>query len=101
MQCHKSCGQDIFLTTQGYGMKDNVDIQDNKSAMLLEKNGTASSSKRMHNIVIRFFFVKDRVAQGQLNIEYCPMEKMTADFFTKPLQGSKVLEFRKIIIGEH
>ena len=36
---------------------------------------------------IRFFFVKDRVDKKEIRIEYCPTEKMRADYFTKPLQG--------------
>ena len=30
--------------------------------------------------------MKDRVASGEVKIEYCPTEDMMADFFTKPLQ---------------
>jgi Trk-type K+ transport system membrane component len=35
-----------FLQSQGYGVKEAIIYQDNKSAILLEKNGKASSSKR-------------------------------------------------------
>jgi hypothetical protein len=35
---------------KGYGVKDNVLFQDNKSSILLEKNGKASSSKRTKHI---------------------------------------------------
>jgi hypothetical protein len=35
-----------FLTTQGFKVKDNVVYQDNQSAILLEKNGKASSRCR-------------------------------------------------------
>jgi hypothetical protein len=34
-----------FMKAQGYGVKDNVLFQDNKSSILLEMNGKASSSK--------------------------------------------------------
>ena len=30
---------------------------------------------------------------------YCPTEDMVADYSTKPLQGSKFIEFRNIIQG--
>jgi hypothetical protein len=47
-----------FFDAQGYGVKDAVVYQDNQSAILLEKNGRASSSKRTHqHINIRYFFV--------------------------------------------
>ena len=89
-----------FLLEQGFDLKGNIVYQDNQSAILLEKNGTASSSKRTRHINIRFFFVKDRVDAGELSIEYCPTDKMVADFFTKPLQGEKFLSFRRIIMNE-
>ena len=89
-----------FLMEQGFNLKGNVVYQDNQSAILLEKNGTASSSKRTIHINICFFFVRDRIKAGELTIEYCPTEDMVADFFTKPLQGQKFLKFRKIIMNE-
>ena len=89
-----------FLLAQGFDLKGNVVYQDNQSAILLEKNGSASSSKRTRHINIRFFFVKDRVQAGELTIEYCPTDEMVADFFTKPLQGQKFMDFRKLIMNE-
>jgi hypothetical protein len=76
-----------FLKAQGVDVVDTVLYQDNKSSMLLEKNGRASSGKRTRHIDIRFYFVDDRVASGDLRIEHCPTEEMVADYFTKPLQG--------------
>jgi hypothetical protein len=37
------CWTRYFMKVQGYGVKDNVLFQDNKSSVLLEKNGKASS----------------------------------------------------------
>ena len=90
-----------FLLEQGFNLKGNIVYQDNQSAMLLEKNGAASSSKQTRHINICFFFVKDRVQSGELSIKYCPTQEMVADFFTKPLQGEKFLEFRKVIMNEY
>ena len=89
-----------FLMAQGHGVTDNIVYQDNKSAMLLEKNGMASSSKRTRHLNIRFFFVKDRVDSGEISIEYCPTDEMVGDYFTKPVQGRKFLDLRRIIMGE-
>ena len=43
-----------FLEAQGYGVKENIVYQDNLSAMLLEKNGKFSSSKRTKHINVRY-----------------------------------------------
>ena len=71
--------------------------QDNQSEILLENNRRASSSKRTKHLNIRYFFITDRIKKGDLHIEYFPTENMVADFFTKPLQGKKFLQFRKVI----
>ena len=89
-----------FLLEQGFELKKNVAFQDNQSAILLKTNGVNSSSKRTRHINIRFFFIKDRVNAGEVEIQHMPTASMTADFFTKPLQGQKFLEFRRVIINE-
>jgi hypothetical protein len=88
-----------FLEAQGYDVSDSIVYQDNQSAMLLEKNGHGSSSKRTRHINIRYFFVADRIAAGEVKVEYCPTGDMLADFFTKPLQGSSFRKFREQILN--
>ena len=88
-----------FLEKQGYKSNDTIVYQDNKSAILLEKNGKTSSGKRTKHINVRYFFITDRINNKELHIEYCPTDKMIADYFTKPLQGTKFQEFRDIIMG--
>jgi hypothetical protein len=56
-----------FLEGQGYMVKENLLLQDNKSAMLLETNGLASSSKRTRHISIRYYFVQDKIASGEVS----------------------------------
>ena len=79
----------LFLEAQGHEIEDNILHQDNKSAILLEKNGKASSSKRTRHLNIRCFFVADQVKKGNLKIICCPTDDMIADCFTKPTTGSK------------
>ncbi len=62
-----------FMEAQGYGVRENIVYQDNQSSILLEKNGRASSSKRTCHNNIRYFFVADRVQNGEVSIEYCPI----------------------------
>ena len=87
------------MRAQGIKVRDNILYQDNKSAMLLETNGRASSSKRTKHIFIRYFYVAERVAKGDLRIVWCPTDKMIADFLTKPLQGKAFVEFRDLLMG--
>ncbi len=88
-----------FMEAQGYEVKRNVLYQDNKSAILLEENGKASSSKRTRAINIRYFFLTDQIEKGNLEVSYCPTDEMTADYMTKPLQGQKFRKFKARIMG--
>jgi hypothetical protein len=57
-----------FMKAQGYDVKDNVLFQDDKSSILLEKNGKASSSKRTKHINIRYLFITDRVSKEEVSV---------------------------------
>jgi hypothetical protein len=74
-------------------------FQDNKSAILLEKNGKASSSKRTKHVNIRYFFITDRVDKGDVSLIWCLTGDMIRDFMTKPLQGALFQKFRDQIMG--
>ena len=82
-----------FIEAQGYQVKQSIMYQDNKSCILMENNGRASSSKRTKHINVRYFFITDRIAKGDIEIVYCPTNDMVADFFTKPLQGKLFKKF--------
>ena len=88
-----------FLKEQGYKVTNNVLFQDNQSAMRMEVNGRNSCTGNSRHIDIRYFFVKDRIDQGKISVEYCPTEDMIADFFTKPLQGAAFKKFREQVMG--
>ena len=87
-----------FLKYQGYGVENKILFQDNQSAMRLETNGRRSCTGNSRHIDIRYFFVKDRVDNGDIRIVYCPTEDMVADFFTKTLQGSLFKKYRDMIM---
>ena len=88
-----------FLDAQGYNINDCVIYQDNKSAILLEQNGQASSSKHTRHINIRYYFVTDQVNCGEIKLKYCPTTEMLGDYFTKPLQGGLFNKFRDRILN--
>jgi hypothetical protein len=73
--------------------------QDNLIAILLEKNGKASTGKRTKHISVRYLFIKDRIRSGEITMKHCPAAEMLADHFTKPLQGTMFRKFRAEIQG--
>ena len=89
----------LFLEAQGLTINHNIVHQDNKSAILLEKNGKASSSQRTRHINIRYFFATDQIEKGNLTIQFCPTDEMIADYFTKPLSGTKFHLLRALVMG--
>ena len=76
-----------FIEAQGYEVTHNILYQDNKSAILLPKNGWWSSSKRTKHMKNRFFLVKDKVHRGELEVKHMNTKSMWSDVLTKPLQG--------------
>ncbi len=75
-----------FIKAQGYQIDDTLVFQDNKSAILLEKNGKQSSGKRTRHMNIWYFFITDGVKQEEISIKYCSATEMVGDHFTKPLK---------------
>lgn len=87
----------LFLQEQGYDIgKENVIYPDNKSAILLERNGNQSSGKQTRALNICYFFITDQV---NIKIMYCPTSNTTGDYMTKSLRGVKYRNFCNIIMG--
>ena len=64
----------LFMTAQGFEVNDNIIYQDNESAMKLANNGRGSSGKRTRHINIRYYFVTDRIAKGDVRLQHCPTD---------------------------
>ena len=89
-----------FLEEQGYNTKEaTIVLQDNESAIKLEKNGHKSVGQRSRHIKIRYFFITDQIQKGNVQVEYCPTDEIEGDFMTKPLQGHKFVGFRKLVMN--
>jgi hypothetical protein len=87
-----------FLIAQGIVVDPAVIFQDNQSTMAMIHNG-ASKSDRTRHINIRYFWTKERVANGEMKIAYIGTDEMTADVLTKPLQGEKFLKLREKLLN--
>jgi hypothetical protein len=88
-----------FLLSQGYGIVENLLLQDNKSLILLEQNGKALSGKHTRHINIQYFIITDWVNRKEISIGWYPTKKMVADFMMKPWQGSHFRILRDYIMG--
>ena len=87
-----------LLIDQGYDIPPVTVYQDNQAAIRLMENGFTSSSRTRH-IDIRYFFIKDRIENGDVKIEYLHTKQMIADFLTKPLVGELFYRLRDLLLG--
>ena len=65
----------------------------------MEENGKESLGKQTRNFYVRYFFVTDLVGRNEVKIEYCPTDKMIADYMTKPLVGGKFNFLQDLIMN--
>ena len=76
-----------FVEAQGYTIESNLLYQDNKSTILLAKNGRISAGKNSKHIKNRFFLITHKVAKDDVKIRHMGTNSIWADVNTKPLQG--------------
>ncbi|CAI7810799.1 unnamed protein product [Closterium sp. NIES-53] len=70
---------------------------DNQSAILIaNKNGFVNRTK---HIALQYFFVKDEIKKGRLELSYCPTSQMAADYLTKKL-GKQKFEYCMLLTGQ-
>jgi hypothetical protein len=75
-----------FIIAQGYKIGSLVIYQDNMSCMALLAAGR-SLSERTRHISIRYFWLKERVDNGESVVEHKDSAELFANALTKPLQG--------------
>jgi hypothetical protein len=49
---------------------------------------------------ICYFFITDQIEKGNMQVKYCPTNKMVADYFTKPVCGPKYYQFKALIMEQ-
>ena len=65
----------------------------------MSKKGKMSCSSKSRHISIEIFLVENMAKQGKIRVKNCLNNKILADFFTNPLQGSKFNMSRRVIMG--
>jgi hypothetical protein len=66
---------------------------DNQSAMKLAKN--PQFHDRTKHIEVRYHFLRRKVEEGEIELEYIPTGDQVADIMTKGLAGDKHMKFSK------
>jgi hypothetical protein len=55
--------------------------------------------KRTKHIKIRYFFIKDCIDRGEVEVQHCPTKEMLSDVLTKPKQGKEFFLMRSKLMG--
>lgn len=71
---------------------------DNQCSMHLLAHGTGSF-KRAKHIKVRFFWLKDLIDEGEIELKYIPSEELVADMLTKATTGAKFKYLREKLLG--
>ena len=87
-----------FMVAQGYFVGAVKVWQDNMSTIAFVKKGKSTSHRTKH-IAVRYFFIKEKIDEGEIEVEYTPTLQMLADMFTKPLQGELFRVMRTKVLG--
>ena len=77
-----------FIKSQGYEYKAHM-YKDNKTAILLERNRNEYLRKCNNTTNIWYFFIKDHIDCGDVELKNSPIKNIMANPFTKLLQGQK------------
>ena len=71
---------------------------DNQGAIALSKNNIIHN--RSKHIDIKYHFIREKVDDGFLELEYVPSESNVSDLMTKPCSKVKLSKFMKLLFGE-
>jgi len=72
--------------------------EDNQGAIAMSVN-PVNAHKRSKHIDVRFHFLRERVASGEVKLEYIVTEHQQADLLTKPLLRARLVRIRDRVLG--
>jgi hypothetical protein len=72
--------------------------QDNQSTIHVIYNGVGTRGRTRH-IDVRYYYIRERVAAGDIVVQYLASTEHTADILTKPLVGALFYKLRQAILN--
>ena len=97
VQCARRSTIPYYYSSCYYHNNEIITVhQDNQSGMKLMNNGESISNKSKH-MRVRYFYVKEKIDESIIELNYTPTNLMIADLLTKPLFGKQFETFVKQI----
>lgn len=75
------------LSASEFAQEPQILKVDNQGAISLAKNQV--TSERSKHIDLKYFFLREKIEEGRLQLQYVESSTNSADLFTKPLNGKK------------
>jgi hypothetical protein len=90
-----------FLQGQDYKLPPSKIFEDNLSTIsLLKKDAAASTgASRTKHISVKYFYIRERMQDGDIDMKYLNTHDMIADILTKPLQGEAFRRLRSSLLN--
>ena len=82
----------------GYTSKPVIMQQDNKSTIIVAGQGTGTF-KRTKHICVRYYWIKQLMDEGFLELQYMPTKEIAADLLSKPLVGQQFKYLLRKVLG--
>ena len=95
--CREVCFVQNLLDSVGYHVDKTSLFGDNKGSLVLAKN-PADHQKSKH-IEVRYFFIRQKVAEQRVEVIYCKTTDMLADVLTKSLDMKQHERLSLAIMG--
>jgi hypothetical protein len=73
---------------------------DNSSTIVISERGYISSRKAQH-LATRVAFIKDKMKQGIISLEYTPTDHMFVDILTKAVTGQRFIQHRGYLLNSY
>ena len=84
----------ILLGEIGYDIRQIPICGDNQGSIFMSANPI--TEKRSKHIDLRYYYIRDRLAEGIVEVYFIPGSENPADLLTKPLGKLKIAKFREL-----
>jgi hypothetical protein len=88
-----------LLKEMGHSQSPTVIYEDNQGAIAMTQHNAFHD--RSKHVDLRYHYIREQLAAGEVEVSYCPTADMLADLFTKPLGPEKLPALVSKILGQY